>query len=345
MDELKQGLDYRSSGVDIEAGEATVKAIKSKVKSTYNTNVLSELGSFGGLYRIDQTAWKKPVLVSSTDGVGTKLRIAIMTGEYGTIGQDLVNHCVNDILVQGAIPQFFLDYIGVGKLEPTMVEQVIDGLIKACKENSCALIGGEMAEMPGIYSGKDFDLAGTIVGMVELDDLLPRPGLGIGDQLVALPSNGLHTNGYSLVRKIVFDHLKLSPDSYIVECQTVLGDMLLQVHRSYLSILKTMLRNPGLHGLAHITGGGIAGNLSRILPAGIGALIRLAPNKIPPLFTWLQNSGKVETKVMHQTFNLGIGMICVVAESELDDFLGLPGAWHLGELGDSEKLAEKVYFA
>lgn len=344
MDELNKGLSYRQAGVNIEAGEAAVKAIKNKVRSTYNANVLSELGSFGGLYRIDQQAWKNPVLVSSTDGVGTKLRIAIMTGRFDTIGQDLVNHCVNDILVQGALPQFFLDYIGVGKLDPQMVEAIIDGLITACKENGCALIGGEMAEMPGIYQEKDFDLAGTIVGMVEQDQLLPRKLLGSGDLLIALPSSGLHTNGYSLVRKIVFEHLKLSPDSFIPECEAILADLMLQVHRSYLTILKPYLTDPALHGLAHITGGGIAGNLGRILPEGIGARVRLPQDKIPPLFNWLQQAGKVETTVMRQTFNLGVGMICVVGKDACSDFLAIPGAWLLGELCPVDKLAAKVYY-
>ncbi len=306
--------------------------------------MLSELGSFGGLYKIDLQAWENPVLVSSTDGVGTKLRIAIMTGRYDTIGQDLVNHCVNDILVQGAIPQFFLDYIGVGKLDPLRVEQIIDGLIKACQENNCALIGGEMAEMPGIYQDNDFDLAGTIVGMVEQELLLPRQQLGRGDQLIALPSNGLHTNGYSLVRKIIFEHLQLSLDSYLPDCSAVLGDLLLQVHRSYLPVLKAYLSDPGLHGLAHITGGGIAGNLSRILPEGIGARLKLPAAKIPPLFTWLQQAGKVETSVMRQTFNLGVGMVCVVEQNLLSNYLALPGAWHLGELCSADKLAAKVTY-
>lgn len=344
MDKLKSGLDYKNSGVDIAAGEAAVKAIKNKVRSTYNSNVLSDLGSFGGLYRVDKEAWDKPVLVSSTDGVGTKLRVAIMAKEYSTIGQDLVNHCVNDILVQGAIPQFFLDYIGVGKLQPQMIEQLIDGLILACRENSCALIGGEMAEMPGIYQSDDFDLAGTIVGMVEADALLPRSGIKAGDQLIALPSSGLHTNGYSLARRIVFEHLGLSLDSYIQECSASVGEMLLKIHRSYLPVLKSSLNDPALHGLAHITGGGIAGNLQRILPAELGAVINLPAEKIPPLFSWLQNSGKISTEVMRQAFNLGVGMICVVDSGKTDYFIGMDGAWSLGELVPSAQIKSKIVF-
>ncbi|MCK9309539.1 MAG: phosphoribosylformylglycinamidine cyclo-ligase [Candidatus Cloacimonetes bacterium] len=345
MDKLKSGISYRDSGVDIAAGEAAVKAIKNKVRTTYNSNVLSELGSFGGLYRIDKDKWRAPILVSSTDGVGTKLRIAIMAEKYDTIGQDLVNHCVNDILVQGAIPQFFLDYIGVGKLSPVMVEQVIDGLITACRENGCALIGGEMAEMPGIYHGNDFDLAGTIVGMVEENELLPRKSIAGGDLLVGLASSGLHTNGFSLVRKIIFEHLKLDLDAYIPECSAVLGDLLLAVHKSYLNVLKPFLGNPALHGLAHITGGGIGGNLSRILPDGIGARIQLPADSILPLYSWLQNAADISSEEMRRTFNMGIGMICIVQKGFAAEFISQTGGKYIGELSEITANQEKVVFA
>ena len=344
MDKLNNGLSYLDAGVDIAAGEAAVNAIKAKVRTTYTNNVLSELGSFGGLYQLDTNVWKKPILVSSTDGVGTKLRIAIMAGDYSSIGQDLVNHCVNDILVQGAIPQFFLDYIGVGHLEPVMIEQLIDGLVIACKQNSCALIGGEMAEMPGIYHQEDFDLAGTIIGIVERDALLPRRNMKPGDVLIALPSSGLHTNGYSLVRKIVFEHLKLGLDSQIGECNACLGDLLLQIHRSYLPVLQEYLQNPALLGLAHITGGGIAGNLRRILPEALSARIKLRDSEFPPLFQWLQNAGRVSTLVMRQTFNLGVGMICIASQEYAGVFTQIPGSWVLGELCVSEQTKEKVEF-
>lgn len=344
MDKLNTGVDYKSSGVDIAAGEAAVRAIKNKVRATYNSNVLSDLGSFGGLYRIDKEAWQKPVLVSSTDGVGTKLRVAIMAKEYGTIGQDLVNHCVNDILVQGAIPQFFLDYIGVGRLDPLMIEQLIDGLVVACKENGCALIGGEMAEMPGIYQSEDFDLAGTIVGMVEHDSLLPRGSMKAGDLLIALPSSGLHTNGYSLVRKIVFEKLGFGLDTYIPECNAVLGDLLLKIHRSYLPVLRHYLNNPALHGLAHITGGGIAGNLSRILPDSVCANINLSAENIPPFYNWLQKEGGVSTAVMRQTFNLGVGMICVVDAESINEFTSIEGSWLIGHLTEMQEQQSKVSF-
>jgi len=345
MDKLKSGISYRDSGVDIAAGEAAVKAIKNKVRTTYNSNVLSELGSFGGLYRIDKDKWHAPILVSSTDGVGTKLRIAIMAEKYDSIGQDLVNHCVNDILVQGAIPQFFLDYLGVGKLSPVMVEQVIDGLITACRENGCALIGGEMAEMPGIYHGNDFDLAGTIVGMVEENELLPRKSIAGGDLLVGLASSGLHTNGFSLVRKIIFEHLKLDLDAYITECSAVLGDLLLAVHKSYLNVLTPFLGNPALHGLAHITGGGIGGNLSRILPDGIGARIQLPADSILPLYSWLQNAADISSEEMRRTFNMGIGMICIVQKVFAAEFISQTGGKYIGELSEITANQEKVVFA
>lgn len=344
MDNINKVIDYKSAGVDIAAGEAAVKAIKHKVRKTYNSNVLSDLGSFGGLYRIEKDRWQEPVMVTSTDGVGTKLRIAIMAKKYETIGQDLVNHCVNDILVQGAIPHVFLDYIGVGKLDPQMIEQVIDGLIKACCQNGCALIGGEMAEMPGFYHSDDFDLAGTIVGMVDKANLLPRQTLGIGDRLIGLPSSGLHTNGYSLVRKIVFEHKGLAIDTFIPECKDSLQNLLLSVHKSYLPQLRESLDDPDLHGLAHITGGGIAGNLSRILPTDVGAEVVLGDESIPPLFKWLQKSGQVETAVMRQAFNLGIGMICVVHKEATERFLNLEGAVPLGELCRRKRGVEKVQF-
>lgn len=303
------GIDYKQSGVDIAAGEAAVKAIKDKVRSTYSPNVLSELGSFGGLYRINKTAWENPVLVSSTDGVGTKIMVAIAAGKYDTVGQDLVNHCVNDILVQGAIPQFFLDYIGVGKLEPPVIERIIDGFVQACRENDCALIGGEMAEMPGLYQERDFDLAGTIVGMVEQSEILPRQSITAGDVLIGLPSSGLHTNGYSLARKVLFERMGLKVDSYLEELGESVGEALLKVHRSYLRQLKAYLRNPALHALAHITGGGIPGNLARVLPQGLQAVIDLSEVEIPAIFQIIQKGGKVRPEIMQQSFNLGIGMI------------------------------------
>jgi phosphoribosylformylglycinamidine cyclo-ligase len=325
-------VDYKSSGVDIEAGENAVKAIKDKVRTTFNANVLSELGSFGGLYRLDKTAWENPILVSSTDGVGTKLLVAIRAKVYDTVGQDLVNHCVNDILVQGALPQFFLDYIGVGKLKQEIISQIIDGFVKACRENSCALIGGEMAEMPGLYQEHDFDLAGTIIGMVEEEQLLPRNTIEAGDLLIGLPSTGLHTNGFSLARKVLFDKMGLKVDSYVEELSCTLAEKLLAVHKSYLPALGPYLQDAGLKALAHITGGGIAGNLSRVLPEGFQAEIDLPEDKIPALFHLIQQGGNVQSEVMRQTFNLGVGMICVVSPKLADELQNQHSALRLGEL-------------
>jgi phosphoribosylformylglycinamidine cyclo-ligase len=310
-------LDYKKSGVNIAAGEQAVKAIKQMVKTTYNKNVLSELGSFGGLFQLDLTKWKKPVLVSSTDGVGTKLRLAIEAKRFDTVGQDLVNHCVNDILVQGALPQFFLDYIGVGELKPKQVEQIISGFVRACKENGCALIGGEMAEMPGFYTKGDFDLAGTIVGLVEKDKLITGNKIKAGDILIGLSSNGLHTNGYSLARNILAKN-NLKIDSFIRELGSTVAEAFLTVHKSYLPMVKPLLTNNLIHGMAHITGGGIPGNLSRIIPDGLSAKIDEKSWQIPDIFQWLQALGKVSQPEMRKVFNLGIGMILVVSKQDAD---------------------------
>lgn len=337
-------LNYKNSGVNIEAGETAVKAIKQMVKTTYNKNVLSELGSFGGLYQLDLSKWKKPVLVSSADGVGTKLRLAIQAGKFDTVGQDLVNHCVNDILVQGAIPQFFLDYIGVGELKPKQIEQIISGFVKACKENGCALIGGEMAEMPGFYAKGDFDLAGTIIGLVEKDKLITGKAIKAGDILIGLPGNGLHTNGFSLARKIL-DKNKLSVDSYIGELDCTVAEAFLTVHKSYLKPIKPLLDKNMVHGMAHITGGGIPGNLARIIPDGLCAAIDKDSWEIPILFQWLQTLGKVRTPEMRKVFNLGIGMILVVSPLDADKAAKTTKGYIIGTINKSTKdSVDKVSF-
>ncbi|MDP2173853.1 MAG: phosphoribosylformylglycinamidine cyclo-ligase [Candidatus Cloacimonadaceae bacterium] len=337
-------MDYKSAGVDIAAGEQAVLSIKQMVKSTYNQNVMGELGSFGGLYRFDQGAFQSPILVSSTDGVGTKLRVAIMANKYDTIGQDLVNHCVNDILVQGALPLFFLDYIGLAKMNPEMMSTIIGGMVKACIANDCALIGGEMAEMSGIYHDGDFDLVGTIIGVVDQVNLLPAGRISKGDVLIGIPSSGLHTNGYSLARKIIFDHLKLNIDSYVEDCGASVGDLLLSVHISYLPLLRPYLANPSLHGLAHITGGGIAGNLKRIIPDGLCALVSYHEEEYPPLFKWLQHTADLDADVMRESFNLGIGMIAVVRENLVEELLQIIGGILLGEIGESRFGKGGVHF-
>lgn len=337
-------MNYEDAGVNIRAGEQAVLDIKQLAKSTYTPNVLGELGSFGGLFRFPAEQYSQPILVSSTDGVGTKLRVALMAEVFDTVGQDLVNHCVNDILVQGAEPMFFLDYIGMGHMDPVMVKQVISGMAKACRENGCALIGGEMAEMPGIYHGRDIDLVGTIVGVVDQANLLPANRIQAGDILVGLPSSGLHTNGYSLARKIVFEKLGLNVDSYVPECGATVAELLLSIHRSYLAQLRPYLRMPGMHGLAHITGGGIPGNLRRVLPEGMSAYVSYSAKEYPALFTWLQNAGGMDDDAARQAFNLGIGMIAVLTEDCVESFVRETGGLVIGEIGITREFEDKVVF-
>ena len=309
-------MDYKSAGVDIKAGEDSVNRIKPLVKETFNKNVLSQIGGFGGLYQVDLTSWKEPVLVSSADGVGTKLIIANMAGVYNTVGQDLVNHCVNDIFVQGAIPQYFLDYVGVGKLNPEVMEQIIWGFAKACKENEMALIGGEMAEMPGIYAQDDFDLAGTIVGMVEKKNIITGEKITKGDVILGFPSTGLHTNGYSLARKILFENMNLEVDSLIPNLNETLAEVMLKIHKSYLPILREWARPEMIHGMAHITGGGIPGNLARVIPDNLTAEIDCQSWEIPAIFKILVDNGNIAQDESYRAFNMGIGMI-VVTSSEI----------------------------
>lgn len=337
-------MNYEHSGVNVEAGEQAVRDIRNLVKRSYNSNVLSELGSFGGLFQLDLSRHPNPVLVASTDGVGTKLRVAIMAGILNTVGQDLVNHCVNDILVQGAEPLFFLDYIGMSRMDSSMVHSIISGMTEACTSNGCALIGGEMAEMPGIYHDDDFDLVGTIVGVVDRDYILPGEKVRERDLLIGIPSSGLHTNGYSLARAIVFDKLGLRVDSYVPELDATVSELLLSVHLSYLDALKPFLKHPGLHGLAHITGGGIPGNLKRIIPPGLSAYVSYPISEVPPLFKWLQRSGGVTDAEMRKAFNLGIGMIAVVDESLAEELLNSTGGIMIGEIVCSRENDPPVLF-
>ena len=311
-------MDYKASGVDIDAGNETVRRIKALAKSTFTSGVLSEIGSFGGLFRFDPMGWKEPILVSSADGVGTKLKLAFMTQKHKTIGIDLVNHCVNDILVQGARPLFFLDYLATGRLEPDVAEQIVHGLASGCRDNGCALLGGETAEMPGFYSDGEYDLAGFIVGAVEGEMLIDGRGIAAGDVVVALPSTGLHTNGYSLARRIVFDHLALTPDEHVDALGGTVGDVLLTPHRSYLHAVYPLVAKGAIKGMAHITGGGITDNLPRILPTGTAARIDRSSWTVPALFQWLQQSGDVPIDDMFRTFNMGIGLTLVCPPSLAD---------------------------
>jgi len=302
-------MDYRQSGVDIDAGNETVRRIKSLARATFTPGVLSEIGSFGGLFTLNAAGLTDPVLVSSADGVGTKLKIAFMTGRHNTIGADLVNHCINDILVQGATPLFFLDYLATGRLSPEVAEQIVTGMARACRENGCALIGGETAEMPGFYADGEYDIAGFIVGAVERAKLIDGKSIVPGDVLLGLPSSGLHTNGYSLARKVFFDVCALRPDSYVPELNGTAGDVLLATHRSYLPPVRPLLDGDLIKGMAHITGGGITENLPRILPPGCAAVIDRQAWTIPPVFRFIAERGGIAENEMYRAFNMGIGLI------------------------------------
>ena len=313
--------DYKSAGVDIDAGNEAVRRIRRLAKSTFTPGVLSEIGSFGGLFRLDRERFEEPVLVSSADGVGTKLQVAFMTGRHDTVGGDLVNHCVNDILVQGAEPLFFLDYLATGRLEPNIAEQVIGGIARACRENSCALIGGETAEMPGFYTQGEYDIAGFIVGVVDRSRIIDGHGIVPGDVLIGLPSAGLHTNGYSLARRVFFEIAGWKVNTYVGELGKSAGDALLAPHRSYLNLLKPVIERRWAKGLAHITGGGITENLPRILPEGCGAEIDTRAWQVPAIFRVLQQRGNIAGDEMFRTFNMGIGLVVACARSDADRVL------------------------
>jgi phosphoribosylformylglycinamidine cyclo-ligase len=314
-------MDYKTAGVNIDAGNEAVRRIRGLARSTFTEGVLSDIGSFGGLFRLDSNRYKEPVLVSSADGVGTKLKLAFMTGRHDTVGVDLVNHCVNDILVQGAEPLFFLDYLSTGRLSPDVAEAIVGGMASACRENGCALLGGETAEMPGFYADGEYDLAGFIVGAVDRSRLITGRAVAVGDVLVGVPSSGLHTNGYSLARHIVFDRHKLDVSSHVAELGRTIGDALLEPHRSYLQLVRSLLDGGRIKGMAHITGGGITENLPRVLPHGTAAVIDCAAWQVPPLFTWLQQNGQVPADDMFRTFNMGIGLIIVAARDRAEQLL------------------------
>lgn len=328
---------YKAAGVDIDAGNEAVKRIKSLVRETYNQQVLGDLGSFGGLYSFPASEYQNPVLVSSTDGVGTKLKIAFALNQYHTVGYDLVNHCVNDILVQGAKPLFFLDYIGAGSVEPATIEAIVSGLARGCRENSCVLIGGETAEMPGIYSQGEFDLVGTIVGVAERDKVLTGANIKPGDPVLGLPSLGLHTNGYSLARKICFDLLGLKPTDTVSEVTGSIGEELLAPHRSYFQEVYPLIEAGLVKGLAHITGGGFYDNIPRILPSGCGVQINKGAWPVLPIFKFLQAKGNVPDAQAYRVFNMGIGMVLVCSPENLDRVkAGLSEAYLIGSVTEDE---------
>jgi phosphoribosylformylglycinamidine cyclo-ligase len=331
-------MDYKQSGVDIDAGHEVVRRIRSLARGTFTSGVLSDIGSFGGLFGLGSTGLVNPVLVASADGVGTKLRIAFLTGVHSTIGCDLVNHCVNDILVQGAEPLFFLDYLATGRLDPDVAVEIVEGLAAACRQNSCALLGGETAEMPGFYADGEYDVAGFIVGAVERDRLIDGKQIRPGDALIGLPSSGLHTNGYSLARRIVFETARLDVRSVVNEIGGPIGDALLAPHRSYLPVIRPLLSSRLIKGMAHITGGGITDNLPRIVPEGMHAEINRSRWNVPAIFGWLQRTGGVPDADMFRTFNMGVGLIIACAAESADVLIdalaaaGEPEAVKIGEI-------------
>jgi len=312
-------LDYRDAGVDISAADEAKGRIKALARGTFNASVLSEIGSFGGMFRPDLRGYEDPVLVASTDGVGTKIQVAIAAGVHDTVGYDIVAHCVNDILVQGATPLFFLDYIALGQMDPTRVEQIVAGVVRGCTEFSCPLLGGETAEMPGTYAPGDYDLAGFILGIVDRSRALTGDAVREGDVLLGLPSAGLHTNGYTLARKVLFDAMGLRVDTRVPELGATVGEALLAPHRAYLAALEPLIERRKIRALAHITGGGFPGNIPRVLPKGLGARVIASSWKVPPLFRLIQQGGAVPDDEMFRTFNMGIGMIVVVAPGDLHD--------------------------
>ena len=336
------GVTYKNSGVNIDAGNEAVKRIREHVRSTYNSAVRGDLGSFGGLFALDKDGFEQPILVASTDGVGTKLKVAVAMGKHDSVGYDLVAHCVDDILVQGAKPLFFLDYIGTGKLDPAVVEQIVRGMSISCRENGCALIGGETAEMPGVYGLGDYDLVGTIVGIVDENRILPNKDIGPGDLLFGLSSTGLHTNGYSLARHIL-ELNEIKYEDYRDDLGCLVGEALLANHRCYAPVLEPAIQKRLVKGLAHITGGGFYDNIPRILPEGCKAIISERNWPVPPIFKLLVSLGELDTAEAFRTFNMGIGMVCVVASDKREQFLASLGdekCYLLGELVKGEREVE-----
>jgi phosphoribosylformylglycinamidine cyclo-ligase len=322
-----ESLDYASAGVDIDRSDAVKRRIRSIVESTFTSGARGAFGGFGGMFRIP-SEFRRPVLVSSADGVGTKLRVAIDANRHDTVGHDLVNHCVNDILVQGAVPLFFLDYFAAGTLVPEVVERVVSGIAAGCRENGCSLVGGETAEMPGIYTPPDYDLAGFIVGCVEEDAILGADRVQEGDVIIGLGSNGLHTNGYSLARRIVSERMGLGmTDPFPGEGASV-ADVLLRVHRSYLPVLRPVLGR--VHAMAHITGGGLPGNVNRALPDTLDAVIDAKSWEVPNLFQQLERSGQVDRAEMYRTFNMGVGMVVITDEAGAEAVQASAASAHLG---------------
>lgn len=329
MNDEPRGLSYRDAGVNIDAGTEAVRAIRDIVKKTFDENVLQDIGSFGAMYRFDPSGMEEPVLVSSVDSVGTKVKIAFMMKKHDTVGIDIVSHSVNDILVQGARPLFFLDYLGCGVLDPAVIVEVIRGVATGCRYAGCALIGGEMAEMPSIYHEGEYDLAGTIVGVVDRKNIVDGSSVEAGDVVIGIPSSGLHTNGYSLARKVCFEVAGLTCDDPMPGTGRSVGEELMEPHRSYSKLIQLLMRIVKVKGMAHITGGGITDNLPRSIPDGLGAEIDLGTWCVPPVFTFLKKAGNIAELEMLRTFNMGIGYLVIVSEAEAEK--ALDGLCQTGE--------------
>jgi phosphoribosylformylglycinamidine cyclo-ligase len=332
---------YARAGVDIDLGNEVKSALPRMLRATHRPEVLGKVGGFGGLFALDVRKYRQPVLVSSVDGVGTKLKLAFALDRHDTIGQDLVNHCVNDIAVLGAEPLFFLDYLGTGKLEPRVFRDIIKGFAKACAENHCALIGGETAQMPGFYQPGEYDVSGTIVGVVEKSRMLDGKTIRPGDAVIGMASSGLHTNGYSLARKIFFKQMRLKPESYVPELRNTIGRELLKVHVSYGPLVQKLLKkfnaSPAIKGLAHITGGGFVDNIPRVLPRNCDVIIRKGTWKVLPIFKLIQAKGGVPEDELYQVFNMGIGMVVIAAADQAEAVLRFiraqkHPAWLIGQV-------------
>jgi phosphoribosylformylglycinamidine cyclo-ligase len=333
---------YKEAGVDIAKADAFIESIRPLVKSTYRPGVLGEIGAFGGLFHLGAEKYRDPVLVSGTDGVGTKLKIATLTGRHDTIGIDLVAMCANDIIVHGATPLFFLDYLAVGRLAPETALQIIEGITNGCRQAHCSLIGGETAEMPGIYQPGDYDLAGFVVGVVERDQIIDGSEIAVGHRIIGLASSGLHSNGYSLVRQVLFERNRYQVSDEIPELGGVLGDELLKPTRIYVEAVLNLLRDFPLHGISHITGGGLTGNVPRILPKTCQALLHHQSWPRPPIFHFLKELGNIPEEEMLRTFNNGIGMVLVVEEALVEEILQRlralgDHAFVIGEIGPRQK--------
>ena len=344
---MTKPLTYADAGVDIDKADEFVGSIKKIAKQTFRSGVISEIGGFGGMFSLNTTSMESPVLVSSTDGVGTKLKIAFMMGKHDTIGIDLVAMCVNDIVVQGAKPLFFLDYLSMGKLETKTATDVIAGIGEGCRMAKCALIGGETAEMPGFYKDNEYDLAGFVVGLVENDNIIDGSGIHVGDQLIGISSSGLHSNGYSLVRKVCFEVLGLKIDTYVSELGRTIGEELLTPTRIYSETIHSIIKDLSVFGLAHITGGGITDNIIRVIPEGCNVILRKNSWEVPPVFPYLQQAGNISEQEMMRTFNNGIGLVAVVHENSAQEIYDRliamkENAFFIGEVVERKGTEERV---